>query len=282
MLLLLAILAGQVPPTLTYAQALERHQVTQVPLVVLISLPGCEPCQQIKSAAERAGWTNSTRLAFAAVDATSHVGEQLRVGGTMPQMVSFVIDSSGRQWRRRLDAQELTGGTSPPALMTLAQIERALLGPLARGKGARLPAAREREMRLGLVDRVSATATRGPVVTARRPPSVQLRSNVGSGLTRPEVQESRVRRFVAPLSAPKIGASSWLSVNGSDPGAVHQVQVSGEAALVEPNTEQAWREHVAWHGHTSAWSMTPQQLAQAHADAHPAQAVRQPIFRRRR
>lgn len=120
--------------------------------------------------------------------------------------------------------------------------------------------------RLGLAV-VTAPAERGPAIPSRRPsPETSV------------AMESRVRRSVAPLSAPKIGASSWLSVNGSDPGAVHQVTVAGAAALVEPNTEQAWREHVAWHGRRDAWSMTPQQLAQAHADAHAAESQ---VIRRR-
>lgn len=62
---------------------------------------------------------------------------------------------------------------------------------------------------------------------------------------------------------------AFLSVNGSDPGAAYSVTVRGSPALVSPNTEAAWREHVGQdHGYRNAASMTPQQLAQAHADAH--------------
>ena len=69
----------------------------------------------------------------------------------------------------------------------------------------------------------------------------------------------------------------FLSVNGSAPGALHSVTVNGMAAVVEPNTESEWREHVAWHGYGNAGSMTPQQLAQAHADAHADEQARAPM-----
>lgn len=67
----------------------------------------------------------------------------------------------------------------------------------------------------------------------------------------------------------------YLSVLGSSPGAQHEVTVRGAPAIVEPNTEHEWRRHVAEdHGIAAAWTMTPQQLAQAHADAHNATSRR--------
>ena len=76
-----------------------------------------------------------------------------------------------------------------------------------------------------------------------------------------------------PLTTERRAAARgpWLSVNGSEPTARHHVTVRGPPWTVSPNTDQHWRRHVAEeHGNAAAWTMTPEQLAQAHADAHNA------------
>ena len=91
------------------------------------------------------------------------------------------------------------------------------------------------------------------------------------------------RRFIYPASTigrirdalrpPKRStAMGWLSVNGVPAEAHHKVTITGDVWLVAPNTEQAWRRHIAEdHGVSAAWNMTPKQLAEAHRDAHRAQ-----------
>lgn len=70
--------------------------------------------------------------------------------------------------------------------------------------------------------------------------------------------------------ATRSSAGPWLSVNGSDPGAQHQVTLPAgmEPHLVTPNTEAGWRGHLEWHGMADAATATPERLALTHAAEH--------------
>lgn len=74
----------------------------------------------------------------------------------------------------------------------------------------------------------------------------------------------------ATKSAAKLISRPWLSVNGSAPGAVNQVTLGNglTPALVEPNTERAWRTHLAEHGLRDASTASAERLAVAHDQAH--------------
>lgn len=74
-----------------------------------------------------------------------------------------------------------------------------------------------------------------------------------------------------PPAVRRAASLPYLSVNGLPERAQHSVTITGDVWLVYPNTEQMWRRHVAEdHGVAGAWKMTPQQLAEAHRDAHRA------------
>ena len=101
--------------------------------------------------------------------------------------------------------------------------------------------------------------TSAPTIFVWRDPSKANGGRFGSGVTIEDIDKHLGKSSAFP----------FLSINGSSPNAQHNVTINGSWATVHPNTETAWRRHVGEdHGIRGAYTMTPSQLAIAHARAH--------------
>ena len=179
----------------------------------------------------------------------------------------------------------------PTSVVVAAPVRRALVvvvtmngcPPCKTTKANLAPLANRRDVEYIVEDVASWNARVNPSLRCHSLPTVYAwpdgTSNTGAGkwvgIVKLQQVEKAIKRIVAVpnesahLRGRPTASGAFISINGSVAGATHEVSLPGrEVYLVSPNTEQGWREHLQYHGYRNFETMSAQELALAHINAH--------------